>query len=401
MSTKVGKKRCSNKDPLIKKPVSLVEQIASTSTAHLKTREKKRKRKNEEDDELSALKNLSKETLLSSPKESDEDAGSDDEVDAAAAGYMHPDDEELDEEVKNQFERFFNKPDEKKFADEFAYAISSKRTDIESQCSDVASIEMELNEDVINLFRGVGQVLSSHRSGPVPKPLKIIPKYRIWEKLLELTEPDTWSTAAVLAATRIFVSNLKDRQVARYVKRVLLPRVRNDIKEFKRINPHLYEALMRCMFKSYGFIKGFLLPLCSAEDCTAREATIVSSVLAHCSMKMEHSALAMMEMCQMPYSPAISIFLTTLLDKKFALPYTVVDDLVNYFLRFQSMKRQDLPVLWHQCLLTFAQRYKQDVSSKQKDALIQLLKLCPHKDITPEIMRELVNAKCRDIGVSD
>lgn len=63
--------------------------------------------------------------------------------------------------------------------------------------------------------------------------------------------------------------------------------------------------------------------------------------------------------------------------------------------RFQSDKRS-LPVLWHQSLLTFVQRYKEDISSEQKESLLTLLKAQSHETITPEVRRELVNSKCRD-----
>ncbi len=52
---------------------------------------------------------------------------------------------------------------------------------------------------------------------------------------------------------------------------------------------------------------------------------------------------------------ANSIFLRVLLDKKYALPYRVVDALVFHFLRFAADPRS-LPVLWHQAFLVFAQR---------------------------------------------
>lgn len=55
-----------------------------------------------------------------------------------------------------------------------------------------------------------------------------------------------------------------------------------------------------------------------------------------------------------------------------------------------------MPVLWHQALLTFVQRYKADISSEQRDALLELLKKQSHHSITQEIRRELQNAKCRD-----
>ena len=63
--------------------------------------------------------------------------------------------------------------------------------------------------------------------------------------------------------------------------------------------------------------------------------------------------------------------------------------------RFTRDKRV-LPVLWHQSLLTFVQRYKEDISSEQKKALLDLIRVHTHASITPEIRREIVNSKCRD-----
>lgn len=35
----------------------------------------------------------------------------------------------------------------------------------------------------------------------------------------------------------------------------------------------------------------------------------------------------------------------------------------------------ELPVLWHQCLLSFVFIYKRDISSEQREALLELLKV--------------------------
>ena len=44
-----------------------------------------------------------------------------------------------------------------------------------------------------------------------------------------------------------------------------------------------------------------------------------------------------------------------------------------------------LPVLWHQALLTFVQRYKADISSEQRDALLELLRKQTHPTVTHEV----------------
>lgn len=104
----------------------------------------------------------------------------------------------------------------------------------------------------------------------------------------------------------------------------------------------------------------------------------------------------MLKLAEMEYNGANSIFLRLLLDKKYALPFRVLDALVAHFLSFRTDKRT-LPVLWHQSLLTLVQRYKADLSSEQKEALLELLKAQTHPSISAEIRRELQNSETRDV----
>lgn len=85
---------------------------------------------------------------------------------------------------------------------------------------------------------------------------------------------------------------------------------------------------------------------------------------------------------------ANSFFIRTLLDKKYALPYKVLDGLVQHFMRFEDEERL-LPVVWHHALLAFAQRYKYDIKDDEKAQLKRLLKSQYHAQVTPEIHREL------------
>lgn len=77
-----------------------------------------------------------------------------------------------------------------------------------------------------------------------------------------------------------------------------------------------------------------------------------------------------------------------LIDKKYALPYKVVDGVVFHFIRFRNTG-DELPVLWHQAFLAFAQRYKNDITDEQRDALLEVLKVRWHAKIGLEIRREL------------
>merc|ERR1712142_178194 len=294
--------------------------------------------------------------------------------------------------------RMFMKPSGVKtrtLADIINEKITEKKTEIDTQFTETSEVARDIDPKVAEMYTEVGKLLSRYRAGKVPKAFKVLPQFRNWEQLLHLTNPDKWSAAAVYQATRIFTSNLKERMAQRFLNLILLPRVRDDLDTFHRLNFHLYQALRKALFKPGAFMKGFLLPLCESGNCTLRETIIIGSVLAKNSIPVLHSCAAMMKIAEMEYSGASSIFLRILFDKKYALPYRVIDACVFHFLNFRSEKRV-LPVLWHQSLLTFVQRYKQDISSEQKEALFEIMRIHHHHKIAEEIRRELQQSKCRD-----
>jgi len=118
---------------------------------------------------------------------------------------------------------------------------------------------------------------------------------------------------------------------------------------------------------------------------------------------------------------ATNIFIRVLLEKKYALPFKVVDALVFHFLRFRAIdpaaaggadeamsgvsgpggRGEKLPVLWHQCLLAFAQRYKNDITEDQREALLDLLLVRGHKAIGPEVRRELLEGRGRGVPAQE
>ncbi|XP_051852893.1 bystin [Antechinus flavipes] len=305
---------------------------------------------------------------------------------------VNPEDERAIEMFMNQ-----NPPLRRTLADIIMEKLTEKQTEVETVMSEVSGCPMpQLDPRVLEVYKGVREVLSKYRSGKLPKAFKIIPALSNWEQILYITEPESWTAAAMYQATRIFSSNLKDRMAQRFYNLVLLPRVRDDIAEYKRLNFHLYMALKKALFKTGAWFKGILIPLCESGTCTLREAIIVGSIITKCSIPVLHSSAAMLKIAEMEYSGANSIFLRLLLDKKYALPFRVLDALVFHFLAFRTEQRK-LPVLWHQSLLTLAQRYKADLTSEQKEALLELLRLQPHPELSPEIRRELLSATARDV----
>jgi essential nuclear protein 1 len=212
----------------------------------------------------------------------------------------------------------------------------------------------QLNPKVVEVYSKVGLLLSRYKSGPLPKTFKILPVLQDWERVLYITQPHEWTPQAMYQATRIFSSNLKSKMAQRFYNLILLDRIRQDIQETKKLNYHLYMSLKKSLYKPAAFFKGFLLPLLE-DGCTLREAAIIGSVLVKVSVPVLHSAAALLKIAEMEYSGPASLFIRVLLDKKYALPYKVIDSLVFHFLQFLNDPRE-MPVLWHQSLLVFAQR---------------------------------------------
>lgn len=89
----------------------------------------------------------------------------------------------------------------------------------------------------------------------------------------------------------------------RFYNLVLLPRVRDDIDEFKKLHFHMYQCLFKAMYKPAAFFKGILLPLCrvfqyqlsffakslnfQSNTCTLREAVVFGSMLRKGELKNE------------------------------------------------------------------------------------------------------------------
>jgi essential nuclear protein 1 len=244
---------------------------------------------------------------------------------------------------------------------------------------------------VAEVYTDIGKILSQYSSGKLPKAFKVIPSLANWEEVLYLTRPDQWTPQAMFAATRIFASNLNPKMAQRFYNLVLLDAVRADIVENKKLNYHYYRCLRKAVYKPAAFFKGILLPLCNG-NCTLREAAIVASVLQRVSIPVHHSAVAIHKLSMMEYSGAASIFIKTLLNKKYSLPAPVIGSLVRHFTAFID-KDTELPVLWHQCLLVFVQRYKNELQDEPREAFKILMKKHFHPKITPEIRRELFGAQ--------
>ena len=258
-----------------------------------------------------------------------------------------------------------------------------------------------MDPKVIATYKKLGVVMKTFRSGKLPKAFKVIPLVSNWEELLFLTSPHNWSPNATYEATKIFASNLNAKMAQRFYSLVLLENVRENISKFKKLSCHLYAAVKKSIFKTGAFFRGFLLPL--AEDATAREAVIIGSVLAKCSFNNLDAAAVIMKLTHMDYEVGTGFFLKTLLAKKYALATQVIRALIKFFLKFAEDEMEEdedsddmpaaagtgeqaekqMPVIWHQTLLTLVQCYRPYLTLSDCLKLRSLIKVQFHPAISP------------------
>ncbi|KAK7316052.1 hypothetical protein VNO77_34713 [Canavalia gladiata] len=317
-----------------------------------------------------------------------DDFGGFSETQSQFGGY----EEEINEEDERVMEAFLSKEQgrQKTLADLIVERIKEKDASVASENRPVP----KLDKSIIDIYKGVGTHLSRYTVGKIPKAFKHIPSMQLWEEVLYITEPENWSPNALYQATRIFASNFGAKKAERFYKLVLLPRVREDIRKNKRLHFALYQTLKKALYKPAAFFKGILFPLCESRTCTLREAVIIGSIMEKVSIPPLHSSVALLKLAGMDYCGTTSYFIKLLLEKKYALPYRVVDAVVAHFMRFLSETRI-MPVIWHQSLLAFVQRYKNELQKEDKDKLRNLLEKQKHKLVTPEIGRELNHSRNR------
>lgn len=369
---------------------------------------------------------------IDSEEEEEEDEYSDFEEEEEVEEIVYDEeDAEVDPKDAELFNKYFqsngeanNNDDDNSFqptinlADKILAKIQEKESQQQQQQQ---SSPDNSNEDAVLLppkvilaYEKIGQILSTYTHGKLPKLFKILPSLKNWQDVLYVTNPNSWTPHATYEATKLFVSNLSSNEATVFIETILLPRFRDSIEnsDDHSLNYHIYRALKKSLYKPGAFFKEFLLPLVDGY-CSVREATIAASVLTKVSVPVLHSSVALTQLLTRDFNPATTVFIRVLIEKKYALPYQTLDELVFYFMRFrnatinqdENMENMDidqekttkvnngpqLPVVWHKAFLSFATRYKNDLTDDQKDFLLETVRQRFHPLIGPEIRRELLS----------
>eukprot|EP01061_Rhynchopus_euleeides_P021301 TRINITY_DN34765_c0_g1_i1.p2 TRINITY_DN34765_c0_g1~~TRINITY_DN34765_c0_g1_i1.p2 ORF type:complete len:452 (+),score=204.61 TRINITY_DN34765_c0_g1_i1:127-1482(+) len=314
---------------------------------------------------------------------------------ATETPFEEYEDIEVDEEEARLMEQFAPQSgvQSRNLADIIMAKIRQKERDADDAASraDGASSRggTQFDARVVKIYKTVGKLLKRYTTGKIPKAFKVLPNLQGWEELLWLTSPHEWSPHALYAATRLFAHTANEKMTQRFYNGILLPSIRASFKQTGKLHSHSFAALRKALWKPGAFNKGFLLPLAAEPDLTMKEALVVSSVLSRASMPMAHAMVAVAKIAQMPYNGSSSIIMRMLLDKGYDMPYAVIDLLVKHFHQF-TRETRELPVLWHQCLLTFVQRYKEHFMEEQVSLIRKTVNKHNHPLISSEVRRELI-----------
>ena len=77
-----------------------------------------------------------------------------------------------------------------------------------------------------------------------------------------MTRPEQWTSHAMLQAINIFASNFDPLRTEEFYRIYLVPAVRRDLAQSKKLNVHLYDALKKGLYKTNAWFKGILFEFC-------------------------------------------------------------------------------------------------------------------------------------------
>ncbi|TGZ59900.1 hypothetical protein CRM22_008826 [Opisthorchis felineus] len=274
-----------------------------------------------------------------------------------------------------------------KVAEEVSHFSGSIPGDLDDFKS-VGDLE-ELPEELLKHVRLLIDVLKHYRSGPLPKTVKMLPHLPGWEGLLEILKPLEWTIHAYPRVVKVFAS--KGREPAlHFYENYLLPKVKQDIEENRRLSVHMFEALIASMFRAEEFVSGVFLPWIQS-DMSKTEGVILAHLIKKATLKSRFAAVALALTLEEDFSIPRSLVIEALLSKRYNMPEAALSRVIQYFLSFDKdctayyTDENRMPVTWFRTLLLFLESYRHCVLPDDRTSLIKLCRRHEHPQITAEI----------------
>ncbi|KAI8975180.1 Bystin-domain-containing protein [Mycotypha africana] len=280
--------------------------------------------------------------------------------------------------------------------------ISSKN---EAENPSAASPSLSTSKpSVIRVYTDIGELFAKQELSSIlkiQKAIKIIPSLSNWEEILLLTKPTKWSPRATFDVSKVFLNNVKAKQLKSYFQYVLLYLVRAHLHQNERLNYYLEKAISISIKSAPGlFIKGFLNPLIESNSCTLKEATTIGCIIHKTRIPSSHICTALLSLTeQQPTAPLpIHALIFAFLLKKPTLDYRAINALVvRYFScqKFSSFTTTTtvptvLPMTWYHSLYIFVKNYNVDMIPSHKKKLLIFIGSIERNDFSNKIEQMLL-----------
>ena len=274
------------------------------------------------------------------------------------------------------------------------------------------------DEEVKAVYTKVGQMLSKYRNGKLPECFSILPRVAHWENLIKITRPDNWTVHAFFKATKTFVASPESKHTLHFFKYYLLPKCLQNISQYGKLNYHLFQSLRKAIYRPSLWFRGILFPFLKGQFNsefktgvrssskspslgTIKQSQILAAVLMKCSVPNVHASAAFLKILELKYNGPVGVLIKLFIDKKFALPLSVIRRVNQWFLDFGvksglqeesliNKNHEKMPVLWFQSLFSFAKGYTKYLTEAEITALKNLVrKKFKHDILSKEIIKSL------------
>lgn len=251
------------------------------------------------------------------------------------------------------------------------------------------------NEIMVKHYATLAKILSKYTSGPFPKTLKCLPSNADFTFVLSRLGADQWTSAATKQMTKCFVQS-GGEPTAFFYETYLLPRVRDEIAQYKKISFHMAAAMDEAKFRQVEFVNYFLLPWLESDDYTNAELKSLGWYLKKRSFTDDTSKAFVAHLLMSEFSVFRLFICGVMMAKKEVLAETILKLFVDYYMKFDSEEAKMyyttanvLPVLFYEVLNDFLKTYGNHLTFEDVLNLQKMLRRHPHPYFTKELQNKL------------
>ena len=125
--------------------------------------------------------------------------------------------------------------------------------------------------------------------------------------------------------------------------------------------------MKKALYKTNAWFKGVMFQFC-AKNVLSREISVIESLLSKMTIPVISSSVALIKLSELEPTAASIHYIKALISKSYNFPKKVIIIITQYLLNFVNVK-EELPVVWHQLLLTFIRQYNSAIDEMSKNGL--------------------------------